>query len=1146
MAPVEAEKFLSYEAGPEVEEFANALDDCLSPPLSNEERRERIIDLPRKYYENAIRRLAQVRPRMTRNGQDDVDMDADDDGTNSNPASAELVKRLEREAQTWDLLRRLLPLRYASSDDGQSASKTEQSSVDSGDLFKSFLASDSSARERQAVIQWLQSNASSGPDINELAHELQQNADRGDIIAHGWLHTRSSIKLRKGVTAWPHLLDRQSPAIATSFHTSDGSPLVTQLDPDAATRQGRKLEPQDEYFERAIWLGCWEHLRRGSSLESIREWCQERTEMWRAISTSAILLSADDSQGVADTKPASLALWRRMCFSLSRSGGCDDYERAVYGVLSGDIPSIEKVALNWDDFLFANYNALLRTQLDNYILGQCPADVASNLTQSFPSFDAIQFHGEPSTVDMRLIRALEANPQIKDEANEPNKALQASLISKEIGQHLYQQGFIISSGANHNESALYRSESSKLEVNKERFFQSTQHYGLRIVAHIYLLINLLDKLNSKDDSLAPAYSPPEMRRSQQNLIAGYANYLRLAEFHELIPLYCSILEPPRSYEVLSYNLIPENEASRRLLQLRLIRKAGIDVLEFVKTQAWLLFDDLGPAQHGCPAKEGFSIIEPGPPTSRSGRPVRPDFFGDDERFVDQAHENLIRSLEWLVLVQETWPNVLSMGTKIYKFFLRNMHLSAARQLMKRVPFSEVLHAATEENGDEIELYEDIPEFWARQLDRRGIRDVTPQQALSDARNFRELENLVRALDSLETVASLAELTNEYAKIENPGAGTANILTRDRDQKKNREFWNAIGDEVKNTKENMQPLLKNWLLVGIEEGDQELQDLRQAYLPETVLAYVGTLHFAGTGLSRDNLLECMELASIVAERDSDLSVAFLEAGRMKELVEVFAASSKALAISTGEKRTASTGSKKLREMAEMQGATPPVLPPKPGSHETSRIATPTSSGVPPPSEGRIPSNTVNHAPASIPDPGEQWLPQILQDKSKQDLAELLGNPTLLNALTHSPESIHPSLLVSHQALSAALNENIDLAGQLTDMEARLSHQRASTQAQLLSTHTLERQWRQKQSDMDHALAPFSPAALYQQLGQGVQEQASVCEAMEESFLDGEGEGVSATEREVTDWVRKYREAKVQYYLRQERKERWDEGRVGGWR
>lgn len=66
-------------------------------------------------------------------------------------------------------------------------------------------------------------------------------------------------------------------------------------------------------------------------------------------------------------------------------------------------------------------------------------------------------------------------------------------------------------------------------------------------------------------------------------------------------------------------------------------------------------------------------------------------------------------------------------------------------------------------------------------------------------------------------------------------------------------------------------------------------------------------------------------------------------------------------------------------AELQGATPPVLPPKPGSHETSRIATPASAGVPPPSEGRFPSNNVNPVPTSIPDPGDQWLPQMLQDK-----------------------------------------------------------------------------------------------------------------------------------------------------------------------
>jgi hypothetical protein len=81
-------------------------------------------------------------------------------------------------------------------------------------------------------------------------------------------------------------------------------------------------------------------------------------------------------------------------------------------------------------------------------------------------------------------------------------------------------------------------------------------------------------------------------------------------------------------------------------------------------------------------------------------------------------------------------------------------------------------------------------------------------------------------------------------------------------------------------------------------------------------------------------------------------------------------------------------------------------------------------------------------------------------------------------------------------------------------------------------------------MDRALAPFSPSSLYQRLSAGVQEQEMVCRALEESFLEGDG-GV-ATEREANEWVRRYRESKKVYYSRREQKERWDEGRVGGWR
>ncbi|KAH8784070.1 hypothetical protein BGZ57DRAFT_884626 [Hyaloscypha finlandica] len=245
-------------------------------------------------------------------------------------------------------------------------------------------------------------------------------------------------------------------------------------------------------------------------------------------------------------------------------------------------------------------------------------------------------------------------------------------------------------------------------------------------------------------------------------------------------------------------------------------------------------------------------------------------------------------------------------------------------------------------------------------------------------------------------------------------------------------------------------------------------------------------------------------------------------------------------------------------------TPPAPPPKLSSQEVSRRSTPAGSQslIPPPPTQQLQDHFGTRGGASddlqhvqqarmnevaysqhSQDPGDQWLPKILENKSKQDLADVLAKPELLAALAHSSPSAHPSIAASQEPLQAALKENIALASHLNEIEARLTHLRSSTQAQLLSTHALERQWRQKQSDMDRALAPFSPSSLYQRLSQGVQEQEMVCRALEESFL--EGDGATASEREALEWVRRYREAKKIYYSRQERKERWDEGRIGGW-
>jgi len=164
-------------------------------------------------------------------------------------------------------------------------------------------------------------------------------------------------------------------------------------------------------------------------------------------------------------------------------------------------------------------------------------------------------------------------------------------------------------------------------------------------------------------------------------------------------------------------------------------------------------------------------------------------------------------------------------------------------------------------------------------------------------------------------------------------------------------------------------------------------------------------------------------------------------------------------------------------------------------------------------------------------------------SKADLSDILSNSDVQATLVNAPSTTHPSVPQSQKPLHTALQQNIALANHLISLESQLDAQRATTQSQLLSLHALERQWRQKQAEMDTVLSPFNPKSLYQRLAQAVQEQEQVCQALEESFLEGDGR---AGEREVGDFVRRYRESRKLMLLRRERKERWDEGRVGGWR
>ncbi|KAK4143281.1 nuclear pore protein 84/107 [Dichotomopilus funicola] len=882
-------------AGEEVDYFAAQLDrfnvDTTESPAEQRSQIFQLVDSYYAYTQKWADRLRERRPRdrsaqgagWQRAGSIEMEIDETDNGGGA--FSDEEARCVEEEAQTWDLLRRLLPLRYGDQAAAQPRPPKRASiSCTRKDWWDEFLVADSAARERKVVLEWLQSSASQGPPIDEVVSELQQNAERGDILAHGWLHTRHKIKLQKSVNGYQGVLE-PSDAAAAQSHLSSNT-LVTQLDPDAVTRQARKLEPQDGFFERAIWLGCFEMLRRGCSMNEIREWCAERTELWRAASIAPLPLSNPDDEEQPEFEPSSLILWRRMCHAAAKEGGTGDYDKAVYGLLAGDISSVEAVCKSWDDFLFANYNALLRTQFDMYLTKQ-GGDVANTAAEQFPSFNAVLYHGDPTTAAKRLVESFEKNHKLKEEAARMTKALQGAIISNDLDTHLYHQGAVLGRHANDGKDPsklILPDPAYRGKLIEAKFFNLENHGGLRILSHVLIIISILDRL---------AGSRPERnslggrQQAQENIITSYLSFLRLAGLEEMIPLYCSKLHGHRLYDAMSRNLNHIVDMDARSHQLTIMTKLGIDVAKFVKRQPLIYLEDVKDTKARCDARV----------TVKYGRPVKLDFFGDDAEFVDHEDELIIRAMEWLLLAEGQFVETCTYAIRVYKYLLKRTRLRAARALSERVSGRAIVRRKTPIPVRD--AAEDPGPGWFDEFTSSDFPDdfleacrLSKGKLITLVKNVWELECLVKALDSIESLSSLAGISRE----ENSGS---------------REMWQHTNREVRSAKSSMKPVLKGWLLTS-NEVDEDFQLLREAYIPETVLAYISCLHFAGTSLSRDNLMDCMDLAATIAEKDSDVAREFLKCGRMKELVEAFASCSKALAIWSSDKKGPQTSSKKTRE------------------------------------------------------------------------------------------------------------------------------------------------------------------------------------------------------------------------------------------
>lgn len=685
--------------GKQVEEFAETLD-----RLSTRKQRKDQTDcrhvLPlvlsyRKIAHDTVEELTSIHSpdkqrqmtkrwksklRSSSGGSTPRSTQSDEDLGSNSKTTVKDLKRWEQEEQTWDLLGRMLQVEYPIPQHDAQTLKFDEDFIrpnkgpdvhrysSEKEVWTRFLAEDDLAWERHTVVEWLKKCAdSSGREIELVVKELEFDAERGvGIWADSWLYTKEAIKGQKLLRSWPQALDPEAPGIEASLLNADRTQrLVTQLDPDAITRQGRNLERKDHYFERAMWLACWEMLRRGKSWDYVREWCRERVEGWRASAMrgdSRSSDSKDDTQSGTKALTAgwlTRALWRKTCAVAAKRGGVDRYENAVYGILSGYLPSVKEVIETWDDYLFAHYNSYLLRQFDRYVISNFPDRLPKALVEKHGCFKISVAAGHRAQSGNQIINRMKTLQRTGKEAKGPFKALQGSLIAKTFDHFLHSQGALLALFAN-------RPEKSKI-LPFVVMNDSDAHFSPSITMNDYDLLRIITHMLFIFQDLGLDVGEGDSRIAAENFVVAYVDYLSKAGKQQLLPLYASRLSSKRAQTCLGRQLASIRDHGERQTMIRLMKQNSIDVTGVLNMQLQLIIGDNPPETIHAKNFPKLHVLE----TTKDDRdlvhPIRKGFIGD--RITDDE-QDLINAFEWYLLVEGHWQQTVSTGTALYKHLLR--------------------------------------------------------------------------------------------------------------------------------------------------------------------------------------------------------------------------------------------------------------------------------------------------------------------------------------------------------------------------------------------------------------------------------------------------------------------------------------------
>lgn len=823
---------------------------------------------------------------------------------------AEVLQNAEAEANTWGLLQRLVDFHFADPRVDVERDKKEfeelrgpiTSETPNDEIWERFIFNNSSAREKNVVLSWLEKCVVlDDSELSKAVDKLEAAAgtSRG-TWSHGAINTREKLKARK------RMLSVTAPFGSSALAARGSDEMVSELDPDAVSRQGQSLERADDIHESWLWVACFILLRQGATWQSVRSFLQERNEAWMAASFGA-------TQNERETRtcvdgPSVGALWRRMCFAASRRPEVYEYEQAVYGLLAGDSSAVESVCFTWDDFVFAHYNALLIAEFEEWVQQECPERMTAAVFHKFPQPNQSAWASDIS----EFMRRLREQRTTSSEARTCAKLVQASLVSQTFPDFVRDVGITMSKDANRaGPTPIIPQTSAELS---EDYYEDLEEFlrdfnAIRLIVHIIIVFEAFNG-PMFDDS-------PADRVFVENVFVYYLNYLRVVKKIEAIPTYARFVSQPRREIAVGVIMLDIEDPKEQDRLVNLMRGSSLympDVMaaqiEFAQAKMGLEMDAFDPIHR-------LDILEPTDKPMWPGQRIRVDFVQSE---LTEGEARLIRAAEWFMHIRSQWEGTFDALTLVLKSFLMSGHWSAAVEFTRRIPFSDVSkQKSASELGRGIDVFQeqDIEdEAVEEQSFRRTTRASSRQPSLPpsqprvldqrtqmiiellklQSRQCLEMQQLCIALDKISTWRHDVEAQIPVGGLNNPQ--TDKLLQSELDELTAAMEPLLRGDFMTAITYGKQLLsriqCKSMLTPSTEDQKEDYTHILQVYVPPLILAYNTARTYAAHFLGPETILPALELANVVADdANAELQRAFVETGRMGEFVTAMAHTSRCL-------------------------------------------------------------------------------------------------------------------------------------------------------------------------------------------------------------------------------------------------------------